>query len=53
MDQIQLTEKQKKNTLSAKKKVKAPKNVLTSSLPEYWPSLNESNTEELSSILKL
>lgn len=52
MDQVKLTEKQTKNSLAAKKKAKAPKNVLTSSLPEYWPCLNEELGNEFYSILK-
>jgi hypothetical protein len=52
MNEIKLTEKQKKNTLSAKKKAKVPRNVLTSSLPEYWPSLDQDNVDEFSAILK-
>lgn len=52
MDPIKITEKQKKYTLNAQKKAKAPKNVLTSSLPEYWPTLSDENTEEFAIILK-
>lgn len=50
--EIKLSENQKKNTLNAKKKAKGPKNVLTSSLPEYWPVLNEVDFKEFSDLLK-
>ena len=53
MEEVKLTEKQQKNTLAAKKKAKAPKNVLTSCLSEYWPGLNEENAKEFSNILKV
>lgn len=52
MEQIKLTEQQKKHTLSAKKKAKAPKNVLTSTLTEYWPTLSEENCEKLMTIFQ-
>lgn len=50
---VKLSEKQKKNTLSAQKKSRGPRNVLTTSLPEYWPCLKDEQIEKFKEIIKL
>lgn len=47
-----ISERQKKGALSTiKKKAKLPKNVLVKNNIEYWPCLNETQTEEFTAIL--
>lgn len=47
-----INERQKKGALATiKKKVKAPKNVLVKNYVEYWPCLNEAQTEIFTEIL--
>lgn len=52
MEGSKLTEKQKKIALNVQKKQKTPRNVLTSSLPEYWPCLKDEEINEFQEILK-
>lgn len=52
MEVTKLTEKQKRSALNAQKKRRAPRNVLTSSLPEYWPCLNDEEIIEFKEIIK-
>lgn len=52
MEVTKLTEKQKRNALNAQKKKLAPRNVLTSSLPEYWPCLKDEEVITFKEILE-
>jgi hypothetical protein len=48
-----ITSRQKKGALSEiKKKAKTPKNVMVKNFREFWPSLDEKQTEEFTEILK-
>jgi len=47
-----LTERQKKGSLSTVKKAKQPKNVILKNEIEYWPSLNEKQSEEFVKLLE-
>jgi hypothetical protein len=48
-----ITNRQKKGALSEiKKKAKVPKNVMVKNFREFWPSLEEKQTEEFTQILK-
>lgn len=48
-----ITERQKKGTLASLKKTKRPQNVLVKNEIEYWPCLDENQTEELRKLLEV
>lgn len=50
---VKLNENDRKNTLSAIKKSKQPKNVLVKSITDYWPVLNAEKCEKFLEIIQL
>jgi hypothetical protein len=49
---VKLNQNDCKNTLSAQKKVKPPKNVMVNNITDYWPSLNDEQTESFVNIIE-
>lgn len=47
-----ITERQKKGALSSIKKPKQPKNVLVKNEIDYWPTLDENQTENFVKFLE-
>ncbi|CAO1436381.1 unnamed protein product [Diamesa serratosioi] len=48
----EITSRQKKGTLASLKKVKPAKNVLFRNIVDYWPELNDEQSEEFQELMK-